>query len=363
MQTNLQAQRRHRVRTSAGSAHRVGRAVLAVLVAIIGTAVAVTAGGGAHAAALSPVPARVRILPLGDSLTYGIGSSTRTGYRTDLLTRLTAAGVDVDYVGSRRNGRGPDLDHEGHPGWRIDEISARIDTWLVDSRPDVVLLDIGTNDYVQEYDTDTTAARLSDLLDRILRSSPTVRVVVAKLLVPIGPERARGIAAFNAAMPAVVAGKGSRVTLADMSRISHRNTVEGLHPNDRGYRQMAYQWYRALRPVLGGVSWPATDNPFPAPAVRLAPSAPVVRRGGTVSLTAQLTGALTAVDLGGVPVQLLHRRLGSDAWIVLRTVRTASTGRATFRQPVSRAAVFAVRIAGGQAAGRQSAGVRIDTRS
>jgi lysophospholipase L1-like esterase len=332
---------------------------------------AIAAGAGSRAAAapvggtagVTPPAAPIRILPLGDSLTYGIGSSTRTGYRTDLLARLTAAGVEADFVGSQRNGRGPDLDHEGHPGWRIDQISARIDKWMADSRPDVVLLDIGTNDYVWDYDTELAAARLSDLLDRILMFSPGVRVVVAKLLVPLGADRARGISAFNAAVPAVAARKGPRVRVADMSRISHRNTVEGLHPNDLGYRQMSFQWYQALRPVLGGASWPATRDPFPVPSVRLTRSAAVARRGGTVTLTAQLSGALTAADLGRVPVRLMYRRLGSNAVSVLRTARTGSDGRVVFRHPLRRAGAFTVRITGGRAAGRQSSAVRVDVTS
>ena len=355
----------------------IRRTALAVLVALGGVAATSAVTGPdaalspvapsmvarplAHVAEVSPMPGPVRILPLGDSLTYGVGSSTRTGYRTDLYQRLTAAGVNVDFVGSRHNGRGPDLDHEGHPGWRIDQLSADIDEWMAQSRPDVVLLDIGTNDYVHKYDTDMAPARLSDLLDRILMFSPKVRVVVAKLLVPTGQGRARGIAAYNAVLPSVVASKGPRVRLADMSRISNRNTVEGLHPDDLGYRQMSFQWYEALRPVLGGQSWPTTANPFPAPAVRLVTSAPVARRGGTVTLTAQLSGALTAVDLGGVPVQLVYRRLGSNTLSVLRTARTASNGRVDFRQRLTRPGVFTVRIAGGRAAGRQSAAVRIDT--
>ena len=346
---------------------RMGQAALAALVAVGGV---VVAGPGPQAvpaptaltpvAALTPLPARVRILPLGDSLTYGIGSSTRTGYRTDLLARLTAAGVEADLVGSQHNGRGPDLDHEGHPGWRIDQISAQIDTWMVDSRPDVVLLDIGTNDYVFDHDTEMAAARLSDLLDRILTFSPTVRVVVAKLLVPIGARRAAGITAFNAAVPAVAASKGPRVSVADMSRISNRNTVEGLHPNDLGYRQMSYQWYQALRPVLGSRSWPVTADPFPAPAVRLTRSTAVARVGGTVTLTAQLAGALTAVDLAGVPVQLVYRRLGSNALTVLQTARTGANGRVVFRQRLNRAGVFTARVTAGRATGRQSAAVRVD---
>jgi lysophospholipase L1-like esterase len=63
----------------------------------------------------------------------------------------------------------------------------------------------------------------------------------------------------------VVAARSPRVTLADMTRIPTANTVDGVHPDDRGYQQMAYQWYQALRPVLGtGQAWKAVASPYPA---------------------------------------------------------------------------------------------------
>jgi hypothetical protein len=44
------------------------------------------------------LPPPLRILPLGDSITYG--SSVAGGYRLPLYTALTALGYNVDFVGS-----------------------------------------------------------------------------------------------------------------------------------------------------------------------------------------------------------------------------------------------------------------------
>ena len=60
-----------------------------------------------------------RILPLGDSITFGSGGTANLGgYRSKLYTSLTTAGYNVDYVGSlTTNSSGiPDQDHEGHGG-------------------------------------------------------------------------------------------------------------------------------------------------------------------------------------------------------------------------------------------------------
>ena len=62
----------------------------------------------------------------------------------------------------------PDLDHEGHSGWRIDQIDAIVLSVLGQiAGPDVILLLIGTNDYGQGYDTAHAAERRQTTRDRI----------------------------------------------------------------------------------------------------------------------------------------------------------------------------------------------------
>ena len=100
-------------------------------------------------------PAPIRVLPLGDSITYGL--RVAGGYRAPLHQLLTNAGYSVDFVGLR-NGNGatnlPDSDHEGHPGWRIDQIdSIMLSVFDATVDPNIILVLIGTNDYGQGYDT------------------------------------------------------------------------------------------------------------------------------------------------------------------------------------------------------------------
>ena len=72
----------------------------------------------------------VRVMPLGDSITEG--TQVPGGYRIGLWQRLACGRYTVDFVGSQFNGPGSlgDHDHEGHPGWRIDQIDANITGWL-----------------------------------------------------------------------------------------------------------------------------------------------------------------------------------------------------------------------------------------
>ena len=59
----------------------------------------------------------IKIMPLGDSITYGSSSTGTVGYRRLLYQLLIGVGYDVDFVGNKTNGSPEDfdLDHEGHP--------------------------------------------------------------------------------------------------------------------------------------------------------------------------------------------------------------------------------------------------------
>jgi lysophospholipase L1-like esterase len=161
----------------------------------------------ATSVALVAVPDKPLIMPLGDSITAGVGSAAGTGWRDDLAILLSDAGVVADFVGSQSAPDQLGLEHEGHSGWRIDQINTHVVEWMAATTPDVVLLDIGSNDYVHRFNTATAPARLSTLISCILDASPTVRVVVAKLLIPAGA-RADGIRTYNSLMAGIVASKG-----------------------------------------------------------------------------------------------------------------------------------------------------------
>src|SRR4051794_3333390 len=222
--------------------------------------------------ALAAVAARpIKIMPLGDSITWGVGSTTTSSYRAALWNRLVnQAGYAVDFVGSQQSGSLPDTDNEGHSGWRIDEIAANVDGWLATYQPDVILLHIGTNDMNQNYQVGTAPQRLGGLIDQILAARPTATVLVAKIIPPPDATLQARINAFNAAVPGIVGSRGTRARLVDLSTLAASDLNDTLHPNDTGYARMAVRWYTALEPVLGdGRDWPVLRAPFepgdPAP--------------------------------------------------------------------------------------------------
>ena len=269
----------------------------------------------------------VRVMPLGDSITDGL--TVPGGYRIGLWQRFTTAGYKVDFVGSLSNGPASlgDHDHEGHSGWRIDQIDANIVGWLNTFQPHTVLLHIGTNDISQNDDLPNAPARLSTLIDHITATAPTAEVFVAQII-PLSFNDA-AVQTFNAAIPGIVQSKvnaGKHVHLVNMhSAVSTADLADGVHPNATGYDKMATVWYSALLSVPGSIGSPGGGSPTPttasptpsrttAPPTSAPPtSAPPTSApptGGrscaaTYSVVSQWTGGFQAavrVTAGGSPI-------------------------------------------------------------
>jgi hypothetical protein len=65
-----------------------------------------------------------RIMALGASVTFGVGSTTGDSYRKDLEDLLKANGDTVGYVGTKRNGNFSDNAVEATSGFVISQIAA-----------------------------------------------------------------------------------------------------------------------------------------------------------------------------------------------------------------------------------------------
>jgi lysophospholipase L1-like esterase len=212
-------------------------AALAVLLALSTVhAVATSPPGGASPAARP----WLRVMPLGDSITNGTGSTGRAGYRLPLWnTAAHDPRYGLDFVGSSHTGSVADADHEGHSGWKIDDLRAHVAAFLAAGDPDLVLLHIGINDLVNGQPAGA-ADRLASLMDEIYAARPETDVVLAGLIpstAGVGGE----VAAYNARARVLAEDArraGRRSQYVDMP-LGADELVDGLHPNDAGYRHMA----------------------------------------------------------------------------------------------------------------------------
>ncbi|GGK28196.1 hypothetical protein GCM10010124_21030 [Pilimelia terevasa] len=236
-----------------------GATAAVVLAAVLALLPAPTARQAA--AARDPV----RILALGDSLTWGTAAPHLDGWRRGLRARLVRAGVPVDFVGSRATGAFADNQHDGRPGWRIADLRRAAPALVRAADPDVILLHVGTNDVkLPGPGVAGAPARLGLLLDQLLRLAPAAPVLVAQVAnsprVDIQPRLAR----FNRSLAVVAARRGPRVRVVDMAALGvFSDFADSLHPNRRGYAVLAHRWYRALQPVLrrGGAPWSEAGDP------------------------------------------------------------------------------------------------------
>ncbi len=103
-------------------------------VASAGSAGAGGGGGGGGQALYNPCPHNgdpCRVMPLGDSITKGTGSTHQAGYRLELFRLALLEHRDVTFVGSLQLGPNSagnvpfPRNHEGHPGWTIDDGGGR----------------------------------------------------------------------------------------------------------------------------------------------------------------------------------------------------------------------------------------------
>lgn len=229
---------------------RYRAAFVASLTAVLGVGAALPAAAAASApsapastrTASAAAPAPLRLMPLGNSITWGIGSPSGNSYRGFLWNKLAAEGHDLDFVGSVRNGPMSDPDNEGHSGWRIDQIAGIADSVLARYRPNVVTLEIGTNDLNGNYEVPTAADRMSALIDQIVRDAPDATVLVGTVIISTSSTEEATRPAFNQKVADLVQAKraaGKHVRLVDMGALNAADLSDALHPNDNGFSKMA----------------------------------------------------------------------------------------------------------------------------
>ncbi|MES4907940.1 MULTISPECIES: ricin-type beta-trefoil lectin domain protein [unclassified Streptomyces] len=240
------------------------RSWLRPLISLVAAALGVMAAGVTPASAASNTP--LRVMPLGDSITWGVGSSTGNGYRSSLWNKLAADGHPLDFVGTLRGGSMSDPDNEGHSGYRIDQIAALADASLTRYRPNVVTLHIGTNDLQGASEVNTAIARLRSLVNQITADVPDATVLVASLVVSTSSSEEQWRGAYNRAIPQIVSdaqAAGKHVAYVDMSSLTTADLADPLHPNDAGYQKMADAFHRGIQ-AADSAGW--LKNPAPAPA-------------------------------------------------------------------------------------------------
>ncbi|KAH7244874.1 hypothetical protein B0J15DRAFT_500889 [Fusarium solani] len=214
----------------------------------------------------------LRVLPIGDSITWGAQSSDENGYRKKLFDKLAARGNNVDFVGGMSTGTMADKNHEGHRGYVIDEIR-QVSGVGIHAGANIVLLHAGTNDMKNDINPAGAPERLKKLIDEIYEFSPDAVILLCNLI-PAGPDRYPAtvprINEFNEAIPVIateyITIRKKKMLVVGMNHgITLNDLADSLHPNDVGYGKMADLFYSAIESVdeRGWISPPGKKTPVP----------------------------------------------------------------------------------------------------
>jgi lysophospholipase L1-like esterase len=199
-------------------------------------------------------------MPLGGSITYGLGSTDGNGYRKALYDILTGRGHTIEFVGSRTSGSMPNGANEGWPGRRIDQIHTRAIKATARFIPNVFTVNAGSNDCLQNYEIDSAGARIDAMLEDLWKTGlPDATVVLSTLVVAADTSVNERVLRVNEQIRELVekrrlAGE-MNVFLADMYCSADGPQLgdlveDGIHPGDGGYVMMARIWADSIEEAV-----------------------------------------------------------------------------------------------------------------
>jgi lysophospholipase L1-like esterase len=210
-----------------------------------------------------------RIVCIGDSITQA--QPDHPSYRYDLWKMLIDSKVAFEFVGSITNnyegnssytnyqGQVFDRDHEGHWGWRADEIESSLTNWLAGYTPDIALIHIGSNDMNQGEPHQSTKDEIKQIISLLRADNPNVVVLLCKLIPWNGkaPQTQDLNDNYIATIPGEVSSAQSPVILVDQftgfDATIGADTYDNIHPNASGEIKIAQKFYGVLRSVLLGL--------------------------------------------------------------------------------------------------------------
>ena len=355
---------------------------LAVLIAAVTGLSSLAVGTVSAAPAAAENAEAVKILSLGDSITDGYWTSG--AYRKYMYHDLEQMGYNIDMVGPKGsnsntftyNGQSVSYDdnNAGYSGYAIQEMTTKEHrsgiletiqgTWyngqnmIAAYQPDIVLLQIGTNDILSNYN-DGITDRLENLVNVILQDLDADSTVFVSTIPDIDAytradwlgsyginawgstqeekdrlmETVTGcIDTYNTSIYNLVLkmqGEGKNVQFADINSVVDYQTDlhDGVHPNEAGYENMGNYWAGLLNDFFqnhGTNPKPVTTTTTTQPAVttttttttaaKTTTTQPATTKPTTTTSTTKATTTTTAatVPAGATAIHLTDVKKGES---------------------------------------------------
>lgn len=168
-----------------------------------------------------------------------------------------------------------DMDHEGHSGWTYENLfvppdwdvkRGNIQSWLQLYSPDVVLVELGTNDVFQCRQPEDIIKNLKSMIDLLRAKNPSVKIFIGSAI-PLGPKWSdqnlcKSTYTYRELLDAVNkkisdfvhANSVPHSPLIVVDQFSAINPelhlYDDIHPNSQGEEIMAEKWFAAIRDQL-----------------------------------------------------------------------------------------------------------------
>jgi acyl-CoA thioesterase-1 len=191
----------------------------------------------ALAAGPASVDDRPRIVAFGNSLTSGLGVAADETYPAELQRRLDALGLRYRVINAGVSG-------ETTAG------GLRRVPWILRSKPEIVILELGANDGLRGLRVEETKANLEHIIQQLQQSGTHVVLAGMKLPPNYGNDY---LSAFERLYPDLATRYRLPLIPFFLEGVAASNTLnqaDGIHPTARGYRAIVEMMLGRLQPVL-----------------------------------------------------------------------------------------------------------------
>jgi acyl-CoA thioesterase-1 len=124
--------------------------------------------------------------------------------------------------------------------------------WLLKSRVDVLLLELGGNDGLRGLPAETSKKNLQAIVDSTKKKYPEAKIILAGMKVPpnMGADYAKQ---FNAIFPELANKNQAALIpfiLEGVGGVRELNLADGIHPTAKGHEIVANNVWKVLEPLL-----------------------------------------------------------------------------------------------------------------
>ena len=185
-------------------------------------------------------------MAFGDSLTAGLGVAEEDSYPSQLQRRLDRDGFHYRVINAGVSG---DTTAGG----------LRRINWVLKSRPQIVILELGANDGLRGLSLRETKANLERIIQQCRSASATVILAGMKLPPNYGAEYTNHFESMYPALASEYHVVLIPFFLDGVAGSTSLNQADGIHPTGKGYRIIVDKVLDTVKPLLERAKKPQTQ--------------------------------------------------------------------------------------------------------